>query len=502
MKTVNRVLSVFISIVILAALLPTVVLGASEKYDYLSYEKYSDHVEITNIYDNAGEVNIPSTIEGQPVTVICDEACVSNLGITGVSIPDSVKSIGKMAFYNCQSLTSVNIGSKVSSIGDGAFFACGSLNITVQKGNSYYCDADGVLFDKRKTKLIAYAKDKIQPSYTVPSGVKSIGYAAFDGCSALKSVSIPDSVTSIEDNAFFNCKSLATVNIPKNTTSIGKSAFESCKSLTDIVIPKSLTQIGVMAFSDCGKLNITVDSQSSKYSDIDGVLFSKDKTELITYAKDYIQQSYTVPSGVKSVGDSAFAGCGSLTSVDMGGAARIGSNTFRDCVNLKNVKITDSVTSIGDWAFYHCNRLISITIPSSVKSIGEGAFVYNESAFSPSRLEVLYYEGTEEQWKSLAESCNLSLDEFKVCFAPKVTISDVSVGNGVITLSIDAENVAAGGELFAVGCRSERKITAAAKVENGKAVIPADGVNTVKVLCWDSLNGMSPLCEEKIINID
>lgn len=83
-----------------------------------------------------------------------------------------------------------------------------------------------------------------------------------------------------------------------------------------------------------------------------------------------------------------------------------------------------------------------------------------------------------------------------------MTISDVAVGNGVITLSIDAENVSAGGELFAVGYRSENKITSAAKVENGKAVLPANGVNTVKVLCWDSLNGMRPLCEEKIININ
>ena len=498
----KKVLLSFVLIFIFTTLLPTVVLGASEKYDYLSYEKYSDHVEITNIYDNAGEVNIPSVIEGQPVTVICDEACANNLGITSVSIPDSVKSIGKMAFYNCQNLKNVNIGSKVSSIGDGAFSACGSLNITVQNGNSYFCDADGVLFDKRKTKLIAYAKDKIQPNYTVPSGVKSIGYAAFDGCSALKSVSIPDSVTGIEDNAFYNCGALTAVNIPKNTTSIGESAFESCKSLTDIVIPKSLTQIGVMAFSDCGRLNITVDPQNSKYSDIDGVLFNKDKTELITYAKDKIQQSYTVPSGVKSVGDSAFAGCGGLTSVDMGGATRIGNNAFGECVNLKNVKITDSVTSIGDWAFYYCNRLTSITIPSSVESIGEGAFVYNDGSFSPSKLEILYYEGTEEQWKNLSSGQNLSLYKFKVCFAPKVTISDVSIENGDITLSIDAENVSAGGELVAVGYRSENKIMAAAKVENGKAVLPADGVNTVKVLCWDSLDGMRPLCEEKIININ
>ena len=475
----KKVLLSFVLIFIFTTLLPTVVLGASEKYDYLSYEKYSDHVEITNIYDNAGEVNIPSVIEGQPVTVICDEACANNLVITSISIPDSVKSIGKMAFYNCQSLKSVNIGSKVSSIGNGAFLACGSLNITVQNGNAYYCDEDGVLFDKRKTKLIAYAKDKIQPNYTVPSGVKSIGYAAFDGCSSLKSVSIPDSVTSIEDNAFYNCGALTAVNIPKNTTGIGESAF-----------------------SDCGRLNITVDPQNSKYSDIDGVLFNKDKTELITYAKDKIQQSYTVPSGVKSVGDSAFAGCGSLTSVDMGGAARIGSNAFGECVNLKNVKITDSVTSIGDWAFYYCNRLTSITIPSSVESIGEGAFVYNDSAFSPSKIEVLYYEGTEEQWKRLSGGQNLSLYKFKVCFAPKVTISDISAENGVITLSIDTENVSAGGELFAVGYRSGNKITAEAKVENGKAVLPENGVNTVKVLCWDSLDGMRPLCEEKIINID
>ena len=118
------------------------------------------------------------------------------------TIPDSVTSIGRYAFYGCTSLTSVTIPGSVTSIGVYAFDSCASLI-----------------------------------SVTIPDGVTSIGDSAFDYCTSLTSVTIPGSVTSIGDSVFYHCTSLASVTIPDSVTSIGRYAFAYCKSLTSVAIP-------------------------------------------------------------------------------------------------------------------------------------------------------------------------------------------------------------------------------------------------------------------------
>ena len=134
-------------------------------------------------------------------------------------IPDSVTSIGAMAFFACSSLQSVAIPGSVTSIGTGAFTWCSSLQ-----------------------------------SVTIPGSVTSIGVVAFWGCTSLQSVIIPDSVTSIGDRAFERCKSLQSVTIPGSVTSIGNKAFSDCKSLQSVTIPDSVTSIGDGAFLSCESL--------------------------------------------------------------------------------------------------------------------------------------------------------------------------------------------------------------------------------------------------------
>ena len=190
-------------------------------------------------------------------------------------------------------------------------------------------------------------------SAVIAEGVTSIGSYAFDDCKSLTSVTIPDSVTSIGDSAFCNCKSLTSVTIPGSVTRIGEYAFSKCESLTSVTIPNSVTSIGWGAFSNCAALTgIRVAEGNSHYSsDASGVLFSKDKTTLVQCPGAF-SGSYAIPNSVTSIGDYAFSGCSSLTSVT----------------------IPDSVTSIGKWAFSECKSLTSVTIPGSVTSIGVGAF--------------------------------------------------------------------------------------------------------------------------------
>ena len=252
------------------------------------------------------------------------------------TIPDSVTSIGRYAFYGCTSLTSVTIPGSVTSIGVYAFDSCASLI-----------------------------------SVTIPDGVTSIGDSAFDYCTSLTSVTIPGSVTSIGDSVFYHCTSLASVTIPDSVTSIGRYAFAYCKSLTSVAIPDGVTSIGEKAFSQCTSLTSVAipDSVTSI-----GERAFYECTSLT---------SVTIPDSVTSIGDYAFSGCTSLTSVTIpDSVTSIGEGTFEDCTSLTSVTIPDSETSIGDYAFSYCTSLTSVTIPDGVTSIGCAAFRFCTSLIS------------------------------------------------------------------------------------------------------------------------
>ncbi len=308
-----------------------VISGEGEMWDY------------TNVINSADDFT-PWRELGFSIVVI--ENGVTNIGrcafsgcrgLTSITIPNSVTNIGRSAFFECRGLTSLTIPGSVTSIGIGAFDYCTSLtSITLPDsvtsiGNEafQYC-----------TSLT---------SITISNSVTSIGDYVFQYCSSLTSITIPDSVTSIGDKAFYNCTSLTSVTIGNSVTSIGRRAFSHCTSLTSVTIPDSVTSIGEEAFCICSSLtNITVDENNPNYCSADGVLFTKDKTELHTYPAGKTASSYTIPDSVMSIGTFAFDWCTSLTSVT----------------------IPDSVTSIGAYAFHFCNSLTSITIPSSVTSMG------------------------------------------------------------------------------------------------------------------------------------
>mgnify|MGYP001754693680 CR=1 FL=1 len=184
------------------------------------------------------------------------------------------------------------------------------------------------------------------------------------------------SVTSIGAEAFKDCTSIKSITIPDSVTSIGNSAFENCTSLTSVTIPSSVTSIGDEAFSACTSLTeIKVATKNSKYVSVNGVLYNKNKTTLISYPAGKKDKSYTISNGVTIIEDRAFEGCASLTSVTIpNGVTSIGDSTFRGCKNLAKLTIPKGVTNIGEYAFRECGSLKSILIPDNVTSIGEQAF--------------------------------------------------------------------------------------------------------------------------------
>ena len=328
-------------------------------------------------------INIPNS-----VTTIGNCAFWGCDYLISINIPNSVTTIGKSAFSDCYYLTSINIPNSVTTIGDSAFWWCYSLiSITIPSsvvtimgnpfchwhGNLYneskvFIYEDHVLFNKNKTTLIACIAKKT--NYTIPNRVTTIGDSAFLGCESLTSINIPNSVTTIGDLAFGGCESLTSINIPNSVTTIGKSAFSKCQSLTSINIPNGVTIIGNYAFNGCKSLtSITIPSsvvtiignpfynwhgdlynESKAFIYEDHVLFNKNKTTLIAYRAK--ETNYTIPNSVTTIGEGAFSGCDSLTSINIpNSVTTIGKDAFSDCISLTSISIPNSVTTIGKSAF-------------------------------------------------------------------------------------------------------------------------------------------------------
>jgi hypothetical protein len=231
-------------------------------------------ITITKYTGPGGNVIIPSTTNGFPVTSIGIAAFSDCTNLTSATIPNSVTNIGPFAFVHCTSLINITIGDGVTSIevvafgacanltnvtipnsvtniGSDAFWACTSLTlIIVDTDNPSYTSVAGVLFNKSQTALVEYPAG-LNGSYAIPNSVTSIAIDAFHSCTGLTSLMIPKGVTTIGGGAFANCTSLTNVTIPNSVTSIGAYAFENCTSLTNVTIPNSVTSIGGYAFVNC-----------------------------------------------------------------------------------------------------------------------------------------------------------------------------------------------------------------------------------------------------------
>ena len=315
--------------------------------------------------------------------------------LTNVSIGEGVTSIGYEAFYNCSSLTSLTLGDGVTDIGYEAFCNCSSLT--------------SVTIPSSVTSIESYAFSGCSSltSVTIPNSVTSIGGYAFYGCISLTSVTIPSSITSIGDKTFSGCSSLTNVSIGEGVTSIGNSAFYGCSRLTSINIPRSVTSIGNRAFYGCqGELIIDSktffekDYKSSNYpmssesSWLSGSKFTKltigdsiTKIGSYTFYKYTSLTSVTIPDSVTSIGYNAFGQCTLLkdiyviianlaTYAESNDIYNISGNKHLlvNGVEITELVVPDSVTSIGDYAFHSCSGLTSVTIPDGVTSIENYAF--------------------------------------------------------------------------------------------------------------------------------
>ncbi len=383
---------------------------------------------VTEIGSNAfeGAINLVQINIPDSVTSIGSNAFKEASSLTSVNIPYEVNILNEGMFQGATSLTSVNFElqtqtdfSKISSIGTNAFNSASSLaQITIPAsitsiGQNAFQDASGLntvyMWPFTRTTLnnsnpspnlsdgsgqTFYGKENV--TITTPSStlfvdttnniyyVNDINTGSLNnesyfniGRVNLNNVDIGTNVTSISANAFQDATALSQVTIPSSVISIGANAFQGAISLTKITIPSSVTSIGANAFqNDTSLNNITVDSSNNNYSsDISGVLFNKNKTNLIQYPIGNTITSYNIPAGATQIENYAFQGALNLVNITVPpSVTNIGSNVFLDASGLTSVIFEESTNlsklnvNVGQTANFFDASNVSISIITQVFS--------------------------------------------------------------------------------------------------------------------------------------
>lgn len=275
---------------------------------------------LTKYTGNERDIVIPDGVVTIAVGVF------SNRSITSVTIPSSVTTISKQAFYKCNSLRSVTLSEGLVKIGEEAFA---------------YCGFSAVL---------------------LPSTLTSIGKGAFLS-SNLIHVVLPDGITSISEQAFMNCDDLTNITFSNTLEKIGEQAFTGCGELTQIKIPEGVKSISSYAFSGCDKLmSVTLPSNLEVIE------------EYAFYSCDTLP-TIEIPNSVKRIGQCAFSGCKGLVRITLSDQiTNLAFATFSGCYSLMTITIPTSVVSIEDKVFYSCPGLGVVNIPENVQAIQSGSF--------------------------------------------------------------------------------------------------------------------------------
>ncbi|MCM1179752.1 MAG: leucine-rich repeat domain-containing protein [Clostridium sp.] len=297
-------------------------------------------VEITRYYGSGSdtEIQIPSEIEGKPVT-----------------------SIGIGAFSGCSGLTEITILESVTSIGNNAFSRCSGLT-----------------------------------NIELPNGLKTIGWGAFSSCSGLINMTLPDSLEEI--GWAFADTGLSEIKIGKALPLLARYGSGMDKVST-ITLTESAEEMNADSFAQFKSLSeIKLDNENANYTVELGVLFNKDMTSLIYFPAEHADKQYHIPESVinieenaflnnesleamvipehvKFIGNSAFSNCKNLNTITVpGSVAALGRSVFSDCTNLEEVILQEGIKTIGESAFNNCSKLDSLVLPDSLESIQARVF--------------------------------------------------------------------------------------------------------------------------------
>lgn len=293
----------------------------SGDWEYKINDTGENTISIVKYYGNETDLKVPDEIDGKTVTEINQKA-IDQTSLHTISLPKTLTYIGDSDFSHAKNLTSIEV--RDSEYGKTRFWT--DENGVLYGYVDHHTDVDKTTYNKY-LELLCYPSAKSEKSYTVN-----------------------DKVTAIGSSAFSNCFYLEEINLGNGVRKLGVAAFKNCMSIQSITIPKNVQKIGYNVAYFCDKLAAYhVDEQNENYCDIDGVLYTKDKSKLVIYpkAKKLTDQIYTVDPACKEIEGMA----------------------FDYAAGLKEIKLPDGLTTIGRYVFLCCEQLEKLQIPETVTTI-------------------------------------------------------------------------------------------------------------------------------------
>ena len=371
--------------------------GTGAMEDFRNYGKapwYSNRSKILEIRVGSGITTLGNNAFGG-----CDRA-------TSVSLPASLKRIGKNAFTNCKALTVVTVPEGVTELGNNAFSSCTNLAQISLPGSL------------RTIGLGAFYKCEALTAFAIPEGVTRMGDKVFSECKALEMVSLPSTLEQIGEQVFYFCPKLTVITvaegnesfcvdgqyalydrgmttllavpggfrgtfvIPDTVTTVVPAAGSRCSGMTGVQIPDSVTTLGRYAFANNSLSHVTVPGSITVIPD--GCFFYNEELA-----------SVSIPETVTEIGGSAFGYCEALASVSIPETVtEIGGSAFGYCEALTEITLPENLTALGEAAFWGCRQLRSIVIPEGIRAL-ESCIFYNctnlQTVQLPSRLESIDY---------------------------------------------------------------------------------------------------------------
>ena len=394
--------------------------------------------------DLTGAIATPATVkrdnvEGDTafsVTAIAAKSFQS-LAITGLTIAESVQTVGAGAFANCTELVSVDMGDGVVTIANGA---TQYTNNGPNDGNPDGHYLEGAFGGCINLEVVTFSSSLI-----------ALGSHAFSECLALKSVELPDSLQTIGVNCFYHNTSLGSVKFGTDLVTIGTYSFYNCPELQSVEFKANetpLLTIGTYAFAKGVKLTTLSFSNSLKQLNVGAFSGCTALTDLV------------LPNSLTYIANAAFANCTSLKTVDMGngvetianGATQYTNNgpndgnpdghylegAFGGCVNLEEVLFSSRLTLIGAHAFSECYALKAVTLPESLLTVGVNCFYHNKELTSVSfgkRIESIgrysFYGCPALRYVTFAETTTPLLTIGSYAFANDISLSTVELSGGL-----------------------------------------------------------------------
>ena len=471
------------------------------KYDFeasgIYYKIDGEAVQVANkgmgMNTYTGNVVIPESVEHEgktyPVTSVAPNAFMNCLGLTSVTLPASIRTLGKGAFYNCRSLVSVRIFGSDMTIEDVAFGDCISLKSVYVDDIKSWCSMTFTSFSSNPLSNFASLYDQQGNPFSdvvIPASVGEVKDYAFSLCSNLRNVTLEEGVTSVGNYAFYCCEDLVSLSLPGSLQQMGAFAF-AYSSLSELELHDGITSIGYAAFAVCSNLSHVEIPNSVQVLDYTAFyectgLTSVNLGQGVTYLGDYVFNSCTaltslaMPNSVTSIGYAAFAFDDALEEVTLSEHLDcLPDYTFYKCPALKTVNLNEGITSIGFEAFESDKSLTAINIPASLTYCAASAFrmcsklqrvdiadlkawcgiTFEDQSANPlSAANHLYLNGEEVTALAIPESVSAIKDyAFVNCHG----IVDVTMGPSVESIGASAFQ----------GCKNMKEVTV------------GDGVSTI-----------------------